>query len=202
MPKGALLHAHLDATVDPETLLGLALKHPAMHIRVPEFITAENIRTICPTFKALPHADYANGLGVTDQAYTPNTFVTIQKARDTFDSSLGGPKGFDNWICSAMTINPAEAYGTHNTIAKVSLILQFLCANIDDMHGRFGKSSPAPLWYQVYAASTLSRFKHRPFAQGMIHCVPVYAEYIREFFKSSIEDGISYVEPRINFMNR
>ncbi len=123
MPKGALLHAHLDATVDPETLLSLALKHPAIHIRVPEFITADNIKTICPTFKALPHAEYADGPGVTDQAYTPNTFVTIQKARGTFYSSLGGSKGFDNWICSTMTINPAEAYGTHNTIAKVFPIL-------------------------------------------------------------------------------
>ncbi|KAF8349210.1 hypothetical protein F5887DRAFT_1059483 [Amanita rubescens] len=160
---GALLHAHLDATVDPETLLSLALNHPAIHIR------AENIKTICPTFKALPQAEYyADGPGVTNQAYTPNTFVTIQKARNTFDSSLGGPKGFDNWICSAMTINPAEAYGTHNTIAKI--------------------------WQKFGSTFMVSG--------GMIHYVPVYAEYIREFFKSSIEDGISYVEPRINFMNR
>lgn len=121
MPKGALLHAHLDATVDPETLLKLALKHPAIHVQVPEIVTAENIRTLCPTFKALPPAEYAEGLGVTDQAYTPNTFVTIHKARDTFDASLGGPEGFDKWVCSVMTINPAEAYGTHNTIAKVFL---------------------------------------------------------------------------------
>ena len=119
MPKGALLHAHLDATVNPETLLKLALEHPAIHMQVPEIVTAENIWTLCPTFKALSAAEYADGPGVTDQAYAPNTFVTIHKARNTFDTSLGGPEGFDNWVCSAMTINPAEAYGTHNTITKV-----------------------------------------------------------------------------------
>ena len=113
------MHAHLDATVDPETLLKLALKHPAIHVQVPEIVTAENIRTLCPTFKALSAAEHADGPGVTDQAYAPNTFVTIHKARSTFDTSLGGLAGFDNWVLSAMSINPAEAYGTHNTIAKV-----------------------------------------------------------------------------------
>ena len=119
MPKGALLHAHLDATVNPETLLKFALKYPAIHIQVPEIVTVQNIRSLRPTFRALSAAEYADGPGVTDQAYVPNTFVTIHKARNAFDTSLCGPEGFDNWVCSAMTINPAEAYGTHNTITKV-----------------------------------------------------------------------------------
>lgn len=119
MPKGALLHAHLDATVNQESLLKLALKHPAIHVQVPEIVTAENAWALRPTFKALPAAAYADGPGVTDPAYVSNTFVTILKARNTFDTNLGGPEGFDKWVCSAMTINPAEAYGTHNTITKV-----------------------------------------------------------------------------------
>ncbi len=35
--------------------------------------------------------------------------------------------------------------------------------------------------------------------QGLIRFVPVWTEYVREFLLSSIEDGISYVEPRILF---
>ncbi len=35
--------------------------------------------------------------------------------------------------------------------------------------------------------------------QGIIHYMPIYAKYIRQFLLSSIEDGISYVEPRFNF---
>lgn len=36
--------------------------------------------------------------------------------------------------------------------------------------------------------------------QGLIRYIPIFAEYIREFFLTSIEDGVSYVEPRINFL--
>ncbi|KAF8635817.1 hypothetical protein AX15_000017 [Amanita polypyramis BW_CC] len=168
MPKGALLHAHLDATVDPEIVLKLALKHSAMHICVPDVVTTQNVRSVCPTFKALPESEYADGPGLTDQSYNPNTFVTIQKARATFDVSLGGPDGFDKWVCSTLTINPTEAYGTHNTIEKI--------------------------WKKFQSTFIVSG--------GMIRFVPIFTEYIREFFKSSIKDGISYVEPRLNFMQK
>ncbi|KAF8637377.1 hypothetical protein AX17_002876 [Amanita inopinata Kibby_2008] len=168
MPKGALLHAHLDATVDAETLLGLALKHTAMHVCVPENVTIKNIQSITPTFRALPQANYADGPGVTDQTYIPHTWVNIQKARNSFDPALGGPEGFDKWVCSTLMINPAEAYGTHNTITKI--------------------------WQKFQNTFIVSA--------GLIRFVPVFTEYLREFFISSIEDGISYVEPRINFMQR
>jgi adenosine deaminase CECR1 len=36
--------------------------------------------------------------------------------------------------------------------------------------------------------------------QGLIRFAPIWAEYIREFFVTSIDDGISYVEARINFL--
>ena len=35
--------------------------------------------------------------------------------------------------------------------------------------------------------------------QGLIRFAPVWGDYIREFFLSSIADGISYVEARIGF---
>ena len=149
MPKGALLHAHLDATVDPEKLLKLALKHSTMHICVPEILTAQNIWSVRPTFRALPQSK--DGPGVTDQNYTPNAFVTIQKARATFDSSLGGPEGFDKWVYSILTISPAEAYDTHNTITKV-LILAIIVGISTYLHNRFGRNSRALLLYPVYAS--------------------------------------------------
>ena len=35
--------------------------------------------------------------------------------------------------------------------------------------------------------------------QGMIFYFPLWIEYVREVFLSSVEDGISYVEPRFMF---
>ena len=38
--------------------------------------------------------------------------------------------------------------------------------------------------------------------KGLIHSTPVFTEYIREFLTSSVEDGVSYVEPRILFWSK
>lgn len=120
MPKGALLHAHLDATVNAEYLLKLALKEPAIHIRVPHAITALNIGSTLPEFLPLPKDQFSGASlsGLTDAAYSDNSWVSIQRARETFDTALGGPEGFDRWVIGSMTINPTEAYKTHNTVTK------------------------------------------------------------------------------------
>ena len=119
MPKGALLHAHLDATVNPEILLKLALNYPVFHVRVHEALSISNLSRNLPEFKALP-PDFVSDLSsLTEASYPLGSWVPLHKARDSF--VLGGQEGFDNWVIGALTINPAEAYGTHNTVTKASL---------------------------------------------------------------------------------
>ncbi|KAF7294760.1 Brix domain-containing protein [Mycena indigotica] len=166
MPKGGLLHAHLDATVDAQTVLRLALQQPALHVRTSEALTPLNIQ-ILPQFQALTEEQKTHSVvALTDTGYQPNTWLALQVARDGF---LGGPTAFDAWAIGAMTINPSEAYQTHNTV--------------DKLH-RFGKSSPA---------------RSLCLRQGLIRFAPLWEQYIYEFLRSSVEDGISYVEVRINF---
>ncbi|EEB91591.1 hypothetical protein MPER_10026, partial [Moniliophthora perniciosa FA553] len=151
MPKGALLHAHLDGTVNVNFLLKLALKQPAIHVRATERLQSHNLTSVLPEFKALPQSEYPeaqNLVGLTDESYQPGSWVPIQKARELFGLELGGPEGFDRWVTRWLTIEPSEAYGTHNTSTK-----------------------------------------------PLVRYEPILAEYIREFFRSSIADGISYVEP-------
>ncbi|KAL5511778.1 hypothetical protein ACEPAH_4996 [Sanghuangporus vaninii] len=118
MPKGGLLHGHLDAMVDASYLLKLALAQPAIHIRTGTILTAENIKTVLPEFQGLPAKEFSDTTSLT-QNYTPGTWVGLRQARESFDSSLGGPSGFDAWVIGALTINPSEAYGTHNTVSKI-----------------------------------------------------------------------------------
>nr|BAN05623.1 adenosine deaminase-like growth factor [Flammulina velutipes] len=166
MPKGALLHAHLDATVDASYLLSLALKEPAIYVRANQTLTSNTFHTVLPEFKALTAELRTNdSKSLTDALYVANSWVPIQTARDNFDPSLGGPEAFDKWVLGAMTINPSEAYGTHNTVTKI---------------------------WQKFGSTFIV-------AGGIIHYMPIYTQYIREFILSSIEDGISYVEPRVNF---
>ncbi|EGN95556.1 hypothetical protein SERLA73DRAFT_186633 [Serpula lacrymans var. lacrymans S7.3] len=119
MPKGALLHIHQGASVDASVMLRLALQQPAIHISCPNVINASTILSTSPRFKAFPEDRYFDAYGLTELSYIPNTWVSVQKARENFDSALGGPEGFDRWVVGAMTINPTEAYGSHNTVKKI-----------------------------------------------------------------------------------
>ncbi|KAF5380946.1 hypothetical protein D9615_004143 [Tricholomella constricta] len=166
MPKGALLHCHLDATVNASVLLKLALKQPALHVRVTERVTSSNVGSVLPEFRALPRNEYSDALGLTDDSYEPSSWVSLTNARKNFNSSLGGPERFDEWVIGAMMINPTEAYKTHNTIKKI--------------------------WQKFTSTFLVS--------MGLIRFAPIFPDYIREFLKSSIEDGISYIEARINFL--
>lgn len=122
MPKGALLHAHLDAMVDRRFLLDVSLKLPLVHIRVPTRVTAENLSLVLPEFLALPESECTSAASLTSVDYEPGTWVNIKTAREAFEPTLGGPAGFDAWLLGTVTINPAEAYGTHNSVLKVVIL--------------------------------------------------------------------------------
>ena len=119
MPKGGLLHAHLDATVRVDVLLKLALEHPAIHVRAPGELFATNFKAVLPEFQALPKAEWTTIASLTDTKYPPGSWVPLRNARANFAQALRGPEGFDKWVFGALMIDPSEAYGTHNTTAKV-----------------------------------------------------------------------------------
>lgn len=119
MPKGALLHAHLGLTIGAKTLLDIALRHPAIHIAVPKSITSSNMAFMQPDLKPIHTNSNASVSSLTDPGYHPNTWVPLATARERFDAALGGPDGFDRWLISKMTINPSDAYITHNNNIRV-----------------------------------------------------------------------------------
>ena len=54
MPKGGLLHAHVDATVRVDKLLKLAMEQPAMHVRASGVLSSSNLKAVLPHFFSLP----------------------------------------------------------------------------------------------------------------------------------------------------
>lgn len=122
MPKGALLHAHLDATVNASFLLELAASHPEVHIAIPSPLTKSNLRSILPTFRAFPKGIISQTLDLGDSNYLPGSWIPLAKARLHYSPALGGTEGFDKWALSTITIDPSEAYGTHNTVEKVVIL--------------------------------------------------------------------------------
>ncbi|KAN0140794.1 hypothetical protein V8E53_001238 [Lactarius tabidus] len=166
MPKGALLHAHLDATVDKGYLLKLALQEPFMHVRTSCVVTTANSTTAVPEFRAFQEAQPSQNASVTDPDYQAGDWIPLHQARELF--SPVGPDGFDKWVLGAMSINSAEAYGTHNTVTKI--------------------------WQKF-----LSTFRA---TNGLTLYRPIFRQNILRFLVESIADGISYMEPRINFYSK
>ncbi|KAG8786706.1 hypothetical protein FRC16_001648 [Serendipita sp. 398] len=120
MPKGALLHAHLEATVDARVLLELAIMYENICVRTSGRVTAENIGSILPDFYVMPKGvEYDTSPSITSEGYNPDSHVSTAKARNDWPEALGGPEGFDTWVIRGLTINPQEAYGTHNTAIKI-----------------------------------------------------------------------------------
>ena len=122
MPKGALLHAHLEATVDASTLLKLGLEYENMCIRAPGQITPASLTRVLPQFSAQAVAgerEYMKAATITDVDYVPESWISAQRAREEWPAAMGGPDGFDVWVVKSMVINPEEAYGTHNTTRKI-----------------------------------------------------------------------------------
>ncbi|KAJ8473573.1 hypothetical protein ONZ45_g16248 [Pleurotus djamor] len=165
MPKGGLLHAHLDATVNVGFLLKLAYEQPALHIRITNQLDAHSISSTLPEFKAFPQNEWSQIPTLADH---PAEWVRLSQAKETFPDSLGGPEGFDKWITSCITINPSEAYGTHNTVAKI--------------------------WDKFTSTFIV--------VGGLTRYAPIFRDYVKQFLRSSVEDGILYVEPRINFLEK
>ena len=124
MPKGALLHAHLDATVDVNFLLNRVLEQEALYVRASgPLTTLFPTANVLPEFTPFPKSEVklSAGQSLTDPSYDGG-WIPVNVARESFSLELGGPGGFDKWFVASTTINPAEAYGTHNTVAKVSLV--------------------------------------------------------------------------------
>jgi len=147
MPKGGLLHVHLNATVDNGYLLELALKEPFMHIRTPHVVTAANSTTTQPEFRPFKEVQSSQYASVTDVGYPGDTWVPLQQARSSF--TLGGPEGFDQWLMGSMSINPAEAYGTDDTVTKVQGLSHCFSMCHTHKYFRYGKSSSVPLVRQT-----------------------------------------------------
>ncbi|EIW74707.1 Metallo-dependent hydrolase [Coniophora puteana RWD-64-598 SS2] len=118
MPKGAVLHAHFDLATNCRIILDNALKHSLIHVRVPRALDVITIEYTVPQVQPM-HRDYVSSASSINETVPDGSWISLTKARETFPSELGGKDGFDKWMIRCMSINPSEAYGTHNNNIKI-----------------------------------------------------------------------------------
>ncbi len=111
MPKGALLHAHMDAMVDVDWLLEKALATEGMHLRASEpLCSPAALETASITFcfaKAAPRTDQ----NIWSEQYESETLVPLTAAVEAFPN--GGRPAFKAWFKDRCTITPHESVSHH-----------------------------------------------------------------------------------------
>ncbi|KAI0433537.1 adenosine/AMP deaminase [Xylaria sp. FL1042] len=116
MPKGALLHAHLDAMVDFDFLFAVLLETPGMHIEADRPLSdpaALDDAMVKFRFFKTPRT----AANIWNQAYVAHTHVLLTQAADAFPES--GRQGFLKWLYGRATISRTEAVEQHHGVDHV-----------------------------------------------------------------------------------
>lgn len=112
MPKGTLLHCHLEAMVDLDWLIEYAFSAKGIHMQANSPLDSEKSRAVTPfVFKWLKDSA-ASSASIWTGAYRPNTFVPIATAADSYPD--GGREGFKTLLRARCTITPDESLAHHH----------------------------------------------------------------------------------------
>ncbi|KAH0533199.1 hypothetical protein TsFJ059_001794 [Trichoderma semiorbis] len=116
MPKGSLLHAHMDAMVDFDFILGELLKTPGMHMSSDVPLTTDESRensVVRFRFRAKERVDGS----IWDESYEPGSFLLLTKVADEFPE--GGRPGFLKWLKSRCTLSLIDSHEQHHGIDAI-----------------------------------------------------------------------------------
>lgn len=116
MPKGSLLHAHLDAMVNFDFLLDELLRTPGMHMSSDRPLTSKAAREdAAPNFRF--RAQEQTEGSIWDESYKPDTFILLTKAADEFPD--GGRPGFLKWLKGRCTLSTEDVHEQHHGIDAI-----------------------------------------------------------------------------------
>ncbi|KUI74389.1 Adenosine deaminase CECR1-A [Cytospora mali] len=119
MPKGSILHAHLDAIVDLDFVFETLLDEPGMHINAPEVHmgTAENRADAVVSFRFFKEPRNSDMSIWDGESYKTGEYVPLKKAAETFPE--GGREGWIRWMKSRTTISETDAVMQHHGVDHI-----------------------------------------------------------------------------------
>lgn len=116
MPKGSLLHAHLDAMVDFDFLFDVLLRTPGMHLAAAEPLTSPAALECAGVNFRFRDAE-SSPRSLWEDGYVPGEFRLLTTAADEFPD--GGRAGFLRWLKSRCTISLTDSVEQHHGIDAV-----------------------------------------------------------------------------------
>jgi adenosine deaminase CECR1 len=120
MPKGSLLHAHMDAMFDIGFLIDLAFSTPGIHISAPKALVTETDWEWAPVsfrYSSQPLEASEDKSSIWTEKYEGSSLISIQKAASSFPK--GGEKGFREWLFNRCVLLPEHAYNHHHGVDAI-----------------------------------------------------------------------------------
>jgi adenosine deaminase CECR1 len=120
MPKGALLHAHLDAMIDIDWLIDQALAEKGLYIQASEPLTdTEKRKDAVLQIRYRSDEEMAKlrqGGSIWSSSYQPETPISLREAQRTFpDDNVT----FKKWMISRSTISDQESLAHHDGLNAI-----------------------------------------------------------------------------------
>lgn len=116
MPKGALLHAHVDAMVDFDFLFDVLLSTPGIHLSADMSLVDDKTREASKmTFRFYKESCTEGNIWSDD--YKPETPILLTQVADAFPD--GGRPGFLKWLYGRCTISRTDAVSQHHGVDHI-----------------------------------------------------------------------------------
>ncbi|KAG2418017.1 hypothetical protein HFD88_001117 [Aspergillus terreus] len=120
MPKGSLLHAHLNTLVDVGFLIDLAFTTPGICIAAPSpFVVDSDYESAPFYFRHSSQSEETEEPTLWESSYRPTTLTPLQKAASIFPN--GGEPAFREWLRTRFGRHP-ESTGYDSTHSAASII--------------------------------------------------------------------------------
>ncbi|RHZ65834.1 putative CECR1 family adenosine deaminase [Aspergillus thermomutatus] len=120
MPKGSLLHAHMDAMFDIDFLIEQAFSTPGIHMAAPQPLTTAKDFEEAPfyfQFSSRPLEESEDKPTMWTSSYESSTLISLQKAASSFPK--GGDAGFREWLKSRCILGPEHSYYHHHGVDAI-----------------------------------------------------------------------------------
>lgn len=119
LPKGSILHAHLDAIVDLDFVFATLLDEPGMHINAPEtHLATKPLRDDAVVSFRFFRTPRNTTMSIWDaKSYVPGEYVPLGRAADTFPD--GGREGWIRWLKSKTTISETDSIQQHHGVDHI-----------------------------------------------------------------------------------
>ena len=125
MPKGSLLHAHMEAMFDIDFLLEQAFLTPGIHISSPHALLTRRDYEEAPIsfrYSSQPAEEAKAKPSIWAADYEPSSLIPIQLA--AISCPNGGEAGFRTWLKSRCVIMPEHSFTHYHGVDAIWLIFQ------------------------------------------------------------------------------